>query len=108
MENTCLILSETADHWPALMIGPPGLPTYAENTLREPDHRARCASMERICTENAVPYFDILSVFPTLKNWRVEVEGRDGAHPGADGYTEMAAAISGWPAWLALVEHHKS
>ena len=76
MENTRLILSETADHWPALMIGPPGLPTYAENTLHEPDHRARCASMERICTENAVPYFDILSVFPTLKNWRVEAEGR--------------------------------
>ena len=50
MENTRLILSETADHWPALMIGPPGLPTYAENTLREPDHRARCASLRAAIT----------------------------------------------------------
>ncbi|MDX2144885.1 MAG: GDSL-type esterase/lipase family protein [Rhodospirillaceae bacterium] len=103
MANVRAILTDANARWPTLMIGPPGLPTYAENTMREADHRARCDTVASICREINVPYFDTLSIFPSFKAWPREASAYDGAHPGAGGYAEMAEALDEWPPWRALV-----
>jgi acyl-CoA thioesterase I len=108
LENTRTILREAAAHWSVVMIGPPGLTIYADNTIREPDHRARCVAMEKICAELNVPYFDTLGIFSSFKHWPTEARNYDGAHPGAGGYAEMAEAIATWPSWRALLKRLKT
>lgn len=104
MDNTRAILRAAKSRWPTLMVGPPGLAAYTPGTLRETDHRARCATMQKICDDEAVPYFDTLAVFSSFKHWSGEAIKNDGAHPGAGGYTEMAAVIDAWGRWRALLD----
>jgi lysophospholipase L1-like esterase len=103
MNNTFAILDEASKRWPTLFVGPPGLPAYADHTLREDDHAARCDLTKALCAELNVPYFDTLAVYDSFKQWHAEAEKGDGAHPGAGGYAEMAAAISLWDAWKKLL-----
>jgi lysophospholipase L1-like esterase len=107
IRNTRQVLSEASSDWPVLMIGPPGLAAYADNTLREADHRTRCASVAAACRELSIPYFDTLAVFGAFKSWRTEALAHDGAHPGSGGYAEMAEAIDAWPPWRALLDQLK-
>ncbi|MBL8643480.1 MAG: GDSL family lipase [Rhodospirillaceae bacterium] len=103
LHNTNVILEEASMRWPALFVGPPGLPTYADDTLRIDDHVERCARTQKLCAELNVPYFDTLSVYGGFKQWHAEAKAGDGAHPGGGGYAEMAAALDCWPAWVNLL-----
>ncbi len=103
MDNTLTILEAASTRWPTLFVGAPGLPAYAEQTMREDDHAARCTLTQSLCAELSVPYFDTLAVYGGFTRWHAEAKNGDGAHPGAGGYGEMAAALSMWDAWKTLL-----
>jgi lysophospholipase L1-like esterase len=103
LANTSLILKEASSRWPTLFVGPPGLPAYTDHTMRESDHAERCARIKSLCRDLSIPFFDTLAVFGQFKHWRAEASVNDGAHPGAGGYAEMAAALDGWDAWKTIL-----
>ena len=101
--NTTTILEESSMRWPTLFVGPPGLPAYADSTIREADHAERCDRIKSLCADLSIPFFDTLAVYGQFKHWHAEASAGDGAHPGAGGYTEMAAVISVWKPWTKLL-----
>lgn len=102
IENTTAVLKAASARWPTLFVGPPGLPGYADNTIRVSDHAERCVQTQKICSHLNVPYFDTLSVYDGFKQWHTEAKAGDGVHPGAGGYGEMAAALALWAPWTSL------
>ena len=104
LDNTFAILKAATARWTTLFVGPPGLPVYAAQTMREADHAERCARIQTLCAELEVPYFDTLAVYARFTHWRTEALAHDGAHPGAAGYTEMAEALTAWPPWHKMLQ----
>lgn len=102
LENTAAILKAASARWPTLFIGPPGLPSYTDDTIREADHAERCSHVQKLCAQLNVPYFDTLAVYDGFATWHAEARTGDGVHPGGGGYAEMAAQILRWKPWTAL------
>jgi lysophospholipase L1-like esterase len=94
--HTRQILKSAQRLYPVLMIGPP--------PIADPGHNQRIAQlsaqMASVCAERSVPYLDVFSTLINSSIWMREVEAGDGAHPGAQGYQELAILINQWPAWL--------
>jgi acyl-CoA thioesterase-1 len=99
ISNAQAILSAAAAYAPTLMIGP--APTA------EPDvnHRVRelIPALRAACQELGVPFLDVFDRLETAPEWMREVAQGDGAHPGRQGYEELAALVNKWPVWRTSV-----
>lgn len=81
----------------AFVVGPP--------PVGDEDQQARVtalsASYAAICRAASVPYVDVAE--PLIAGtWLEEAQRGDGAHPGAQGYAELARLVlaGGWLRWL--------
>lgn len=88
-----LLRGMAAQGWPVLVVGPP--------PVADPEHTARTAALDAafssVCAAAAVAYVPVLEALRTDTAWAREVAAGDGAHPGAEGYQELADRV--WPRW---------
>jgi lysophospholipase L1-like esterase len=94
------ILSEARGRWPVFLIGPA--------PLVEAKARERVAALDKalgaLCTQLGVPYASVFDGLMATPVWLDEARAGDGAHPGADGYSRMAALVlasESWRVWMA-------
>ncbi|RVT96733.1 GDSL family lipase [Rhodovarius crocodyli] len=91
------ILLAAAAWRPVLMVGP--------FPIHEPATDARIAALgqgfAQLCARLGVPYLSVFETAAGSAAWAREVAAGDGAHPNAQGYAEVAAVFSRWPAWRA-------
>jgi len=99
LKNLQRVLGEAASMCPVVVVGPPPTP--------DPLQRARVASLNdalrMVCDQNKIAYLDVFSPLRDAGVWEAEVLAGDGAHPGADGYQQMADLIMSHPAWRAFI-----
>ena len=74
---------------PVLVVSPPPV-NGAEQGERIAVLSARLAAE---CGSLSVPFVDVTGPLGASPGWRAEVEAGDGAHPGAAGYTQLAALV---------------
>ena len=80
------------------VIGPAAIDDEAAN-----DRIAELSYAYRmLCARHRVPYVTLVDDLRRSKVWREEIAARDGAHPGAAGYAEIARLVlaAGWLDWL--------
>jgi acyl-CoA thioesterase-1 len=55
-----------------------------------------------LCARHRVPFVPLVEELRDNQTWRREIADRDGAHPGAAGYAEVARLVlaAGWLDWL--------
>jgi acyl-CoA thioesterase I len=83
---------------PVLVVGPTPVADPAQNRrLAELDDGFRAS-----CTEAGVPYVAVHASLAAAPEWMAEVDGGDGAHPGAIGYTLLAELVA--PAWRRWID----
>jgi lysophospholipase L1-like esterase len=104
LKNAQAILSEAASICPVLLVGPPPVP--------EPLQRARIASigdaLRILAGQVGVRYIDVFTALRQSGVWEAEASEGDGAHPGADGYQQMADLVMTHPAWRAFASDERS
>lgn len=80
-----------------LMVGPgPVAEAGISARIRDLDGLLRPAAQAA-----GVPYLPVYEALAQSPVWMAEVARWDGAHPGADGYGELARLVAGWDAWQA-------
>ncbi|WP_377270423.1 GDSL-type esterase/lipase family protein [Peterkaempfera sp. SMS 1(5)a] len=106
LDNLTQLLTECARRgMPALVVGPPPVcsagPAHLERLLSL-NHR-----LEAVCTRAGVPWVPVTEALAQDRVWRAEAESGDGAHPGAGGYTGLAALVlaAGWQRWISAPGH---
>jgi acyl-CoA thioesterase I len=80
------------------VVGPAAVDDEAEN-----DRIAELSYAYRIlCARHRVPFVPLVEELRRSEVWRREIAARDGAHPGAAGYAELARLVlaAGWLDWL--------
>ncbi len=94
-ENFQRIIEVARSRYSTIVIGPP--------PMTDPEHNCRIQELSEAFGELAehigVPY---LPVYNTLENdaiWKKDVATIDGAHPGVNGYSQLANLIQAWPSW---------
>ncbi|AXK87196.1 Lysophospholipase L1 [Nocardia farcinica] len=92
-----LLAAVHARGWRALVVGPPPVDDDA--------HNERSAALEQsfatVCAAAGVSFLPVHHALRSNEVWMREVRAGDGAHPGAAGYTELAALVEPtWGAWL--------
>ncbi len=97
LENCQEILSIAKSLFPVLMVGPPAIADVEQN-LRIANLSGQFA---QICYELDVPYLEVFHPLQASTLWMSEAAANDGAHPGADGYAQLARLIQSWFAWLS-------
>lgn len=89
------MLTEARARWPVFLVGPAPL---AEARARE-----RVAALDKalaaLCGRLGVPYASVFDGLMATPTWLDEARAGDGAHPGAGGYSRMAALILAGEAW---------
>jgi acyl-CoA thioesterase-1 len=89
------ILAAATNWRPVLMVGPFPIHDAAVD--------ARIAELGQgfaaLCDRLGVPYLSLFETVTASAAWAREVAAGDGAHPNAQGYAEVAAVFSRWPAW---------
>ncbi|MCK0092159.1 G-D-S-L family lipolytic protein [Rhodococcus sp. HNM0563] len=96
--NLAAILDDAASHgWPTLVVGPPPIADGQQNT--------RTAALDErlaaVCQGRTVPYLRTFSHLAGATSWMREAEQGDGAHPSAQGYTDLAELVrADIAAWL--------
>ncbi|MBE9180647.1 lipase [Oculatella sp. LEGE 06141] len=101
IRNADAILSVAQRHYNVLMVGP--LPIAdAEQNRRTSELSDRFASL---CNALKIPYLNVFTPLSHSEQWMQQVQARDGAHPGAAGYAELADLVQGWDAWLRWFDH---
>jgi len=97
--NAKAILKEATTAHEVLFIGPP--------PVASGEHTARNRELNQIlgtaCANFGIPYFDIFARLVESRTYLAGVAANDGVHPRAEGYAEMAAHITVWPAWQEWV-----
>jgi acyl-CoA thioesterase I len=89
------ILTVAKQHYPVLMISPPPIADAQQN-----DRTALlCEDFLMACLALNIPYLDIFTPLRQSLSWQASVAAGDGAHPGAEGYEEMAGLIQSWSVW---------
>jgi len=92
--NLRAVLDGAAEQrWPALVVGPPAVDDDAQNA-RSARLDARFAE---VCRAAGAPYVPVHDALRASAVWMREVRAGDGAHPGVNGYDELAALVE--PAW---------
>ncbi|MFD6895693.1 GDSL-type esterase/lipase family protein [Rhodococcus sp. NPDC060086] len=92
------ILEDAASHgWPTLVVGPPPIADEQQNT--------RTAALDErlaaLCQGLTVPYLHTFSHLAGATSWMREAAQRDGAHPSAQGYSDLAELVrADIAAWL--------
>jgi lysophospholipase L1-like esterase len=100
LNNAQAMLTEAAALCPALLVGPPPVADRAQWART----RALNASLQALCGRLKVPFIDVHARLEESDGWLAEAAAWDGAHPGAQGYQQMADLVAGHPAWLAFLE----
>lgn len=80
------------------VVGPAAVDDEAEN-----DRIAELSYAYRVlCARHRVPFVPLVDELRGNEVWRREIAARDGAHPGAAGYAEVARLVlaAGWLDWL--------
>lgn len=80
------------------VVGPAAVDDEAEN-----DRIAELSYAYRVlCARHRVPFVPLVDELRGSEVWRREIAARDGAHPGAAGYAEVARLVlaAGWLDWL--------
>ncbi|MGN6256507.1 MAG: GDSL-type esterase/lipase family protein [Solirubrobacterales bacterium] len=80
------------------VIGPAAVDDETEN-----DRIAELSYAYRtLCARHRVPFVPLVEELRRSEVWRREIAARDGAHPGAAGYAEIARLVlaAGWLDWL--------
>jgi acyl-CoA thioesterase I len=80
------------------VVGPAAIDDEAQN-----DRIAELSYAYRtLCARHRVPFVSLVEELRHSEVWRREIAARDGAHPGADGYAEIARLVlaAGWLDWL--------
>lgn len=80
------------------VIGPAAIDDEAAN-----DRIAELSYAYRmLCARHRVPFVPLVDELRDNEVWRREIAADDGAHPGADGYAEIARLVleAGWLDWL--------
>jgi len=102
VSNVNAILAAAVAYAPTIMISP------APNS--ESDVNARIQelvpALGAACYALGVPFLDVFSRLKSSSTWMREVTLGDGAHPGRQGYEELALLVDRWPAWRAWLESH--
>ena len=95
ISNSRAIFGAAAAYAPTLMIGPAPI---AEATV---NYRVRelIPALRTVCQEMGVPYLDVFDRLTSSATWMREIAQGDGAHPGRQGYEELAGLVNEWPAW---------
>ncbi len=77
--------------------------TRSLSEISDPEHNCRIQELSEAFGELAehigVPY---LSVYDRLENdaiWKKDVGEHDGAHPGVNGYSQLANLVRAWSSW---------
>lgn len=75
---------------PVLMVGPPAIVDDAH------DERVRrlAYALRAECATASIPYLDAHGTTTGRSLWRAQARAGDGAHPGAAGYAQLAAALT--------------
>ncbi len=89
------ILSMAKQQYPVLMISPPPITDTQQNTRTE----KRCEDFGMVCQALEIPFLDIFTPLSQSPSWWHALEAGDGAHPGAEGYAEIAHLVQGWSVW---------
>lgn len=89
------ILTQAQEVCPVLMVGPPPV-TDAGVCARV---EALSDGLTALCARLRVPFIDIFRPLAASGLWQAEAAAWDGAHPGADGYQQLADLVSAHPAW---------
>lgn len=96
-ENAAAILADARALGRVLMVGP--------GPIADADVNARIGALDDrlgpVAREAGVPYLPVYAALAQSPVWMAEVARWDGAHPGADGYGEMAKLVAGWDPWQA-------
>lgn len=99
LKNLQRILGEAASIGAVVVVGPPPSP--------DPLTRARVATLNdalrMVCDQNRIAYLDVFTALRDAGVWEAEALAGDGAHPGADGYQQMADLVMSHPAWRAFI-----
>jgi acyl-CoA thioesterase I len=97
VSNAQAILAAAVAYAPTVMIGPaPISETDVNNRVRE-----LIPALSAACHEHGVPFLDVFDRLKSSSAWMREVAQGDGAHPGQQGYEELASLVNGWPDWRA-------
>jgi acyl-CoA thioesterase I len=89
------ILSMAKNKYPILMISPPPIADPQQNTRTE----KLCEDFWIQCQELNIPFLDIFTPLSQSRTYQEAIKMGDGAHPGAEGYVEMAHLIQSWSVW---------
>jgi acyl-CoA thioesterase I len=82
---------------PTLMIGPAPIFEPAVNDRIQ----ALVPELAAVCDAIGVPFLDVFGPLASSSTWMLEVAQGDGAHPGCQGYQELASLVNDWPRWHA-------
>ena len=95
------ILSEACAWLPTIMLGP--LPVL-DDTAADERVADLSAELGAICAALRVPFLDTFSFAARSAIWRASAASGDGTHPDAAGYAALAAMVTQWPPWRALID----
>lgn len=91
------VLLTAKAQYPVLMVGPPPVADHEQNR--------RIASLSHafaaVCRAQGVPYLPVFASLMASGTWMRQAAAGDGAHPGAQGYAELARLVEGWAVWRA-------
>lgn len=112
LATTAAILAGAVALWPTLMIGPapvddgragPQLVPGLSQRTRNQDISAIDAQLAAVAARVGVAYLPVFEALAADLRWRSALHDGDGIHPADDGYAVLAALVSGWAPWQALV-----
>jgi acyl-CoA thioesterase I len=95
--NARAMLAAAVAYAPTVMIGPAPISEPAVNDRIQ----ALVPALGAACREREVPFLDVFGPLKSSSAWLREVAQGDGAHPGRQGYAELASLVTEWPAWWA-------
>lgn len=95
VENVRTMLQTAKQHYAVVMIGPPPMADAEQNGRT----RRLSSLFAEVAKSEEVPFLPVFDALVADDDWMREVTNGDGAHPGAAGYTRVAALVDAWPEW---------
>lgn len=95
VNNLTQLLTWTTPQYPVLVISPCPIDDSEQNARTQD----LVSAMAEVAQIRNVAFLDVFTPLLTSSVWLPEAKQNDGAHPLAQGYAELAAIISHWPAW---------